>query len=808
MRRLAPALLLALVAGCGPRPAPADPTPAAAPEPDLGPVELPGPDTPPPDIAARLAELADFPEQPTAFRQPHDAVRALARLGPAASSYLVRMLLKHDRAEARQLAAHTLGQMGVAAEPAVPALARALADPSRNVRLTAADALAHLGTRAAPAVPALARAFRDEPPAAGDQRGLEGSPSARLAIIRALAAAGEPGRKALAEVVVPALVDDLKNDRTVRVVTGIQLSACGPVAAPCLPHVVAQLRKRPAEILDDQLFHAILDLGPDGIGYYRQLLADPNDEIRGYALRALYGRPMDLTPLAPDVAAAMRHANPKTRRDAVDQVDRFRVPPPPELVAAAVGLLGDRGVMAQPPWTGLDALDKGPVTRALVYAGRRAVPGTAAALTSADPLVRVHAATALGEIGPAAADAVLALRELEKDRDVGTAVAAAQARYKITADADALAGLAALAEGRPVAARLFVARALAGCGPAAAAQEGVFLPLLDDENPAVRDAARAAACELGPGAKRVGARVAADIRGPADVGRLRPAELTKLGPGLAPAVPALRSIMREQGPGKLFAEYELLKAIGPAARAAAPELVEIATSDHDFTGGAFEALIAIRPPPALAVQAARAGLRNRHGSVRASALELLGGTGPAAGEALPLVRAALRDPEPAVRAWAIYAGIRIEGTARPYLEQLRTELRPNRERGRFGDAGSEFAVRVVPRLAPEMPEVVPVVLELLMRRADGLESSNRRRALRALAGYGAEARGVVPPIAAELAGPAPVVSDDRAELCEALGAFGPAAAAALPALRARAEAPGWKVAWAARRAIDRIEGRE
>ncbi|HYH64444.1 MAG TPA: HEAT repeat domain-containing protein, partial [Urbifossiella sp.] len=806
--RLAPALVLALAVGCGPRAAPpAEPEPpAAAPEPDLGPVELPGPDTPPPDIAARLAELADFPDQPTKYNLPNDAVRTLARLGPAASSYLVRMLLKHDRAEVRQLAAHTLGQMGPAAEPAVPALARALADPSRNVRLTAADALAHIGKGAAPAAPALGRAFRDEPPNVGDQKGLEESSSARLAIIRALAAAGEPGRKVLGEVVVPIMVDDLKNDRTVRVATGTQLSACGPVAAPCLPHIVAQLRKRPSEILDNELFAAVIDLGPEGVGYYRQLLMDSNTEIRRYALRAFYGLKIDVTVFAPEIAAAMRDADLKVRGDAVAQVPRFPAPPPTEVVAAVVGLLGDPGAIAQPPYAGIEFLDKGAVTQALVHSGRRAVPGTAAALASADPLTRIHAATALGEIGPAAADAVLALREVEKDQHLGPAVAAYQARYKITADADALAGLAALADGQPVDGRLLVAQALAACGPAAVAHEGVFLPLLDDENPAVRDAARTAACELGPRARRAGARIAAGFRVPTDLGRSTPTPLSKLGPALAPAVPALRSFLRQETILHSLV-HEVLEAIGPAARAATPELLEIAVREDYHAISALKVLGAIRPPTADALTAGRAGVRNRSEFARMYALRLLGDTGPAAREALPLVREALRDPDAAVRVWAIYAGIRIEGTARPYVEQLTRELGAIRDPGPGSDGASEFAIRVVPRLAPEAPEVLPSLIDLLRRGGGGQLFGGRSAAFRAVVGYGAAARDVVPMIVAELAAPRHR-AEERAELCEALGALGPAAAAALPALRARAEAPGWKAAWAARRAIDRIEGRE
>lgn len=61
----------------------------------------------------------------------------------------------------RALAAHALGQIGLPAAPAVPALARLLKDPSMTLRMFAAAALG--GIRAMPevAVPALAQALKD-----------------------------------------------------------------------------------------------------------------------------------------------------------------------------------------------------------------------------------------------------------------------------------------------------------------------------------------------------------------------------------------------------------------------------------------------------------------------------------------------------------------------------------------------------------------------------------------------------------------------------------------------------------------------
>src|SRR5207248_4870551 len=189
-------------------------------------------------------------------------------------------------------------------------------------------------------------------------------------------------------------------------------------------------------------------------------------------------------------------------------------------------------------------------------------------------------------------------------------------------------------------------------------------------------------------------------------------------------------------------ECEVLEAIGPAARDAVPELVAVVEKGDYKAVYALRALAALRPTAADALPAARAGLRNRHFGVRGAALQLLGAVGPEAREALPEVREALGDPDAAVRMWAVYAGIRIEGSAAPYLTQLARELgpaAPGRGRSVFS-AGEAFAWEIVPVLAPEAPEVVPVVLDWLRRSPPDLR---RPAALRAVANYGPAARGPV-----------------------------------------------------------------
>jgi vesicle coat complex subunit len=61
----------------------------------------------------------------------------------------------------RSWTASALRQIGPAAEPAVPALVKALGDPDPEVQISAAEALGRIGPAAEPAVPALIEALGD-----------------------------------------------------------------------------------------------------------------------------------------------------------------------------------------------------------------------------------------------------------------------------------------------------------------------------------------------------------------------------------------------------------------------------------------------------------------------------------------------------------------------------------------------------------------------------------------------------------------------------------------------------------------------
>jgi len=88
---------------------------------------------------------------------------ALARIGPAAAGAVGVLVeaLKSENPDRRWRAARTLGRIGPAAEPAVPLLISALVDPNGAVRQHAAKALGRIGPAARPAAAALQRATGD-----------------------------------------------------------------------------------------------------------------------------------------------------------------------------------------------------------------------------------------------------------------------------------------------------------------------------------------------------------------------------------------------------------------------------------------------------------------------------------------------------------------------------------------------------------------------------------------------------------------------------------------------------------------------
>jgi HEAT repeat protein len=141
---------------------------------------------------------------------------------PDSVADLVRKL-QDEEGFTRLHAAHKLGDMGLAAREAVPALAKALRDPVVEVHVRAAKSLAAIGT---PAVPALIEALKHP------------ELKSRAAVAQALAWIGSPAKDA-----VPALIELLKDrQESCRLSAILALGEIGPDAAAAAPMLVRQLR--------------------------------------------------------------------------------------------------------------------------------------------------------------------------------------------------------------------------------------------------------------------------------------------------------------------------------------------------------------------------------------------------------------------------------------------------------------------------------------------------------------------------------------------------------------------------------------
>lgn len=165
-----------------------------------------------PDVRVRIYAAQAF------FKIGGPAQRVLAVLDAEMKN---RQIDRFDR----WAAARALGEMGAAAETAVPTLVAALADPSHVVREAAANALFALGPTARRAADALHKALQDEKP--------EVRSAAAAALWRI------DGRRDLA---LPLLLAGLKHeDYTVRYETAAHLEKLGRVAADAAPRLIQAL---------------------------------------------------------------------------------------------------------------------------------------------------------------------------------------------------------------------------------------------------------------------------------------------------------------------------------------------------------------------------------------------------------------------------------------------------------------------------------------------------------------------------------------------------------------------------------------
>jgi HEAT repeat protein/lysophospholipase L1-like esterase len=339
------------------------------------------------------------------------------------------------------------------------------------------------------------------------------------------------------------------------------------------------------------------------------------------------------------------------------------------------------------------------------------LPVLLGALRQPDEGGQAAAARALGNLGPAAREAVPELMKL-------------------------------LERGTPRV-RAATARALGNMGPAAELAVHELMRRLDDAAPPVRAAAAWALGEIGPAAKAALLPLVNRLRDEDESVRLRAGEsLGQVRPDTEEARQALVAIVEDVsapgraeaaaalgklGPDAQFAVAALVKAlddpragvrgravlalgeIGPGARAAVPALL-VAFRDAGIRWRVADALGAIGPDAAGAVPDLTAALQDPSSNVRWRAAQALGAIGPGARRAVPALVQALGDPFENVRLGAVVALDKIGLEPRSVLpacvralrdEDGRVRARAARALGRLGPIPEDARRALTARLTDE-----------------------------------------------------------------------------------------------------------
>jgi predicted Zn finger-like uncharacterized protein len=406
------------------------------------------------------------------------AAQALGALGSDARVAIPSLVkLLGDRNDlVKQFARGALTKIGPPAKGDVGVLVGLLADPAPEVRQYAAETLGVMGADARPAAGALATAVQDKDPRVREQA------------LRTLAKLGPPVHDKVMQGLTDALKDPERNVRSAAgEVLGLDLGLTGadlPFLTDALKHEDVDVRAGAARALGK--------VGPDAKSAVKPLVALLKENDRGLrkaALEGLAGIGSDSKEALPEVEKALKEADKDLRRAAVDVVGKLG-PDAKDAVPLVVPLLRESDVEvrraaivalgrvgpaagkdataglaeqlgdldnrtyamtalaavkpsdkdAKPAVTRLVALledkNKDVMARAaqtLGAIGKPAVPDLVKALKgSADANVRAAVATALGEVGPDAKDALqILLVYSQQDTEQSVRDAASKAVLKI-----------------------------------------------------------------------------------------------------------------------------------------------------------------------------------------------------------------------------------------------------------------------------------------------------------------------------------------------------------------------------------------
>ncbi len=423
-------------------------------------------------LAAKLLEDADSGVRLC-------VLQAIAEAGPKAVPSLIEAL-KNDRTADDYWACLALREIGPAAKAAVPALAEKLKKDARpEIRREIILTLATMDGAAEPAVGAIVEALKNEHTAAAATYALGRIgqlPADAEAVVRANAKSKDkflsttslwtlarihPEDKQIRREATERLVEGLKDgDAFVRVTSARALAALPPapeitlpiwekalkdadeatmrhamdalatLGAPAVPGLVAALKH---ENVRDEVAHILGQIGPaaaPATEALANLVADKDEQTAHEATLAL-------AKIGPGAKAAV---------PALVKALASGEGPNTPAVAYTLGRIGPDAAAAEPALAKLLKSSNTGVALAGAWAlvqirpasaelAAQTLPALTAGLAHREPLARLGAAEALGQLGPAAKTAVPALKKIVSDEeDPAVCDAAAKALALITGD--------------------------------------------------------------------------------------------------------------------------------------------------------------------------------------------------------------------------------------------------------------------------------------------------------------------------------------------------------------------------------------
>lgn len=467
---------------------------------------------------------------------------------------------------------------------------------------------------------------------------------------------------------------------------------------------------------------------------------------------------------------------------------------------------------------------------ALAAIGPAAVPSLIDALGSTSQDARLWAADTLGRIGPAATAAVPQLDRFVQKYGAVESTSAVEALGKIgPAAAPAIPTLHAAYDAlKPDddPSTLLVALSLVGAPPSPG-----LIRRLDDAEPGRRIEAAYLLSEFGPKARSAVPRLEAALKDPSAQVRVQAAAaLARIEPVSGGVLPTLIKALDSTDVEVLSAAIDGLDTYGPRASAAAPRIKAIVERNdltHErFVGfqlqgaiaqakaSAAKALVGIAPDSRDGIRALTELLEQGSDLAVEAAIESLADLGPKGASAAPALARVAVNPKSAHRSRAIKSLMRIDPSndaILPALIGILSDVRPGGANGRRGlsfglEEEQADAITILGLMGPAARPAVPALVRLL---SDGGPDEVPVKAAQALGRIGPTAHDAVPALVRDLkaehelrqaaatalesmgTAASPATTDliallklepSRAFAARILGAIGPKARAAVPAL--------------------------